>query len=74
MTLTEESVKIICLTTEAATQVLTILSAAGLHLRQDYMIGPILAAEPPLVFTLVRPLTGAFLEQIRAVPDVATDS
>ena len=62
--------EIICMTNEAATQVAMILSAAGLQPRQDFMIGPTLAVEPPLVFTFVRPLTVAFLKQIRTVPDV----
>jgi hypothetical protein len=62
------------MTTKAATQVMTILSTAGLRPRADFMIGPMLAVDPPLVFTLVRPLTDASLEQLRTVPDVTNDS
>ena len=64
--------EIICMTTVAAAQVLTILSAAGLRSGQDFTIGPAFAVDPPLVFTLVRPLIDAFLEQVRTIPDATS--
>jgi len=66
--------EIICMTTEAAGHVIMILFAAGLRPRQDFMIGPVFAVAPPLVFTLVRPPTNAFLKRIRTVSDVTIDS
>jgi hypothetical protein len=63
-------VNITCMTTQAATQVMTILFTAGWCPRQDFMIGPAFAVEPPLIFTILRPLTDDFLVEIGAIPGV----
>jgi hypothetical protein len=63
--------KISCMTTQAASQVMLLLSDAGWRPRQDFKIGPAFTVDPPLVFTIKRPLPTAFLEQIRAISDVS---
>jgi hypothetical protein len=64
------SVKITCMTTQAASRVMLLLSTAGWRPRQDFKIGPAFTVDPPLVFTIKRPLPAVFLEQIRAISDV----
>jgi hypothetical protein len=59
--------QILCITTSAAAQVLTILLTAGLRPIHDFEISPILAITPPIVYTMHSALTNRQVTQIRAI-------
>jgi hypothetical protein len=62
--------QIICATTRAAAQVLTILLHAELRPVRDYQIRPVLSTTPPIVFTMLHSLSDLTLAKIRAIPDI----
>jgi hypothetical protein len=64
---------IICSTTTAAAQVLSILLLAELHPLRDYQLSPVLSTTPPIIFTMIHILTSAQLASIRAIPDTSVE-
>jgi hypothetical protein len=65
----EKLVQIVCATPEAAAEVLSILYAAHLQLRQNFTIQPVLSITPPFIFSMLVTLPTAQVTKIRAVAD-----
>jgi hypothetical protein len=66
--------QIVCSTTSAAAQVVTILLHAGLRPIRDFEIHPVLSTTPPILFTMLMVLTAAQIGQIGAIPDTMVES
>jgi hypothetical protein len=66
--------QIVCATTTAAAEVLSVLLHAGLHPFYDYRLGPNLPTSPPIVFTLLLDLTPMQLDTILAVSDIRVET
>ncbi len=63
--------RIVCVTPQAAAQVLTILYGAQLQLVRDFELRPVLSTTPPLTFTMLVKLSAAQVSKIRAIADTA---
>lgn len=64
-----DAMQIVCTTTDAAAEVLQLLLIAGMGLRRDFTLHPVMDITPPITFTLLVTLDAALLAEIRAVPD-----
>jgi hypothetical protein len=60
---------IVCTTTEAAAQVLSILLAAHLLPVRDFEIQPVLSIIPPITYMMLVALSAAQIHKLSAVPD-----
>jgi hypothetical protein len=63
--------QIVCATTGAAAEVLTLLLAAHLRPIIHFGIRPVFSITPPITYTLYRALTDEQMAQIRAIADTA---
>jgi hypothetical protein len=63
----EKPMQIICATTEAAAEVLLLLSLAGLHPVDAFTIHPILSTTPPITFHMLVGLSATQVQKIRAI-------
>jgi hypothetical protein len=70
----EQSMSITCTTTRAAARLMVLLFAAAFRPILDFQIDATLSLEPPIVFTLRRPLPPSLQEQIRVIPNMTIDA
>jgi hypothetical protein len=61
--------QIVCATTKAAAEVLSLLLIAGLHPVSDFEIRPVLSTTPPITYILLVTLTATQVHKIGAVAD-----
>jgi hypothetical protein len=66
--------QIICSTMSAAAEVVAILLDAGLRPFYDFQISPVLSTVPPIIFTVLRPLSAPQLDQIRILSDITIET
>jgi hypothetical protein len=61
--------EIVCSTTEAAAEVLLLLSLAGLHPVDAFELRPLFSTMPPITFIMRVSLTATQVRKIRAIAD-----
>ena len=61
--------QIICITTQAAAQVLVVLLTAHLQPARDFELHPVLSLKPPITYTLYRAVPRSQMAKLRAIPD-----
>ncbi len=61
--------QIVCITTQAAAQVLVILLTAHLQPARDFELHPVLSLTPPITYTLYRAVPGPQMAKLRAIAD-----